>query len=105
MWGGTVATFPDERASLAPGQSVDWTEWIYPFQRTGGLTFADSTLAARSRFIRQTGELEVRICPVRELVRAHLEVLVGGRTVSRHPFSASPTVPWSQSSGCLRRSP
>lgn len=26
MWGGMVATFPDERASLAPGQSVDWTE-------------------------------------------------------------------------------
>jgi hypothetical protein len=95
MWGGTVATFPDEHASLALGQSVSWTERIYPFQRTGGLTFADSSLAAYSQLNRQTGELEVRICPARELVRAHLEVLVGERTVARHPFSASPTAPWS----------
>jgi hypothetical protein len=74
---------------------VSWTEWIYPFQRTGGLTFADSSLAAHSQFTGQTGDLEVRICPARELVRAHLEVQVGERTVARHPFSASPTAPWS----------
>ena len=95
MWGGTVATFPDARTSLAPGQSVDWTEWIYPFQRTGGLTFADSSLATRSQFTPQTGELEVRICPVRELVDANLKVMVCEQTVARHPFSASPTAPWS----------
>ncbi|HIG18234.1 MAG TPA: DUF5107 domain-containing protein [Candidatus Handelsmanbacteria bacterium] len=95
MWGGTVATFPDERGALAPGQSVDWTEWIYPFQRTGGLTYADRWLAARCRFIRQTGELDVRICPVRELVHASVEVLRGERVIATHPVSASPSAPWS----------
>ncbi|HCL27024.1 MAG TPA: hypothetical protein DIC52_01140 [Candidatus Latescibacteria bacterium] len=95
MWGGTVATFPDERATLPPGQSVDWTEWIYPFQLTGGLTYADRWLAARCRFARQTGELEVRICPVRELVHASVEVLRGERIVARHPVPASPSTPWS----------
>jgi hypothetical protein len=74
---------------------VDWTEWIYPFQLTGGLTYADRWLAARCRFARQTGELEVRIRPVRELVHASVEVLRGERIVARHPVPASPSTPWS----------
>ena len=97
MWGGTVRTFPDERAPLPAGQSVTWTEWIYPFQRTGGLTFADRSLAARCQFNPENGKLEVWISPVRRLVDAVLEVMVGGQTVARRPFAATPAAPWFQS--------
>jgi hypothetical protein len=93
MWGGTVATFPDERASLAPGRSVEWTEWIYPFQQTGGLTYANASLAARCRLDPQTGAFEVRICPARE-IHAELALRVGEQTVARRTLSASPASPW-----------
>ncbi|MCP5117702.1 MAG: DUF5107 domain-containing protein, partial [bacterium] len=47
MWGGTVKTFPHERRPLGPGESLAWTEWMYPFQQTGGLTFANEVAAVR----------------------------------------------------------
>jgi len=46
MWGGTSRMYATETRPLAPGDSVTWTEWMYPFQRTRGLTFADRDLAA-----------------------------------------------------------
>ena len=45
MWGGTSKTFPDEEHPLAPGETIEWTEWMTPFQLTGGLTTADKDFA------------------------------------------------------------
>lgn len=45
MWGGTSKLYPNERHPLEPGASVHWTEWMYPYQGTKGLTFADRDLA------------------------------------------------------------
>lgn len=45
MWGGTSRIFPDERRPLMPGTAIGWTEWMYPFQGTGGLTHATRDVA------------------------------------------------------------
>ena len=36
MWGGNVKTFPDERAPIASGGRIGWTEWIVPYHGLGG---------------------------------------------------------------------
>ncbi len=45
MWGGTSKLYPDERHPLPPGESIGWTEWMYPYQKTKGLTYADKKMA------------------------------------------------------------
>lgn len=45
MWGGTSKTYPDERHPIKPGEVIEWTEWMYPYHNTGGLTFADKNMA------------------------------------------------------------
>ena len=45
MWGGTVRTFPDERAPLASNRLTKWSEWTVPFR---GATVAAAAAAAAS---------------------------------------------------------
>lgn len=63
MWGGTSRIYPDERKPLAPGGSVRWKEWMYPYQGTGGLTFADRELAVNFKVAPQRKQAAVGICP------------------------------------------
>ncbi len=82
MWGGTSKTFPDEEHPLEPGESIEWTEWMAPFQLTGGLTTADKDFAVRFVRAASAGEdktagehgrqatgldrARLSICPARE---------------------------------------
>ena len=43
--GGTSRLFPDERRPLEPDGTIGWTEWMYPFQNIGGLTYATRDVA------------------------------------------------------------
>ena len=36
MWGGTSVLFPDETRPLPPGDSLEWTEWMYSYWGTKG---------------------------------------------------------------------
>jgi hypothetical protein len=63
MWGGTSKVFPNERRPIAPGESFEWAEWMFPFHGTGGLTFADTTLAVNFKLNRNTREAIVALCP------------------------------------------
>jgi len=63
MWGGTSKLFPDERRPLAPGESVEWIEWMFPYHGTGGLTFADTALAVNFTLNTDTRTATVSICP------------------------------------------
>jgi hypothetical protein len=42
---------------------VQWQEWIYPYQGTGGLTYADRTLAVNFRVLNAERKVVVGICP------------------------------------------
>jgi len=63
MWGGTSRLYPHERKPLAPGASVRWTEWMYPYQDTGGLTFADCDLAVNFRVDLTQKRAVLGLCP------------------------------------------
>jgi hypothetical protein len=63
MWGGTSRLYPHQRQPLGPGERVQWQEWIYPYQGTGGLTYADRTLAVNFRVLNAERKVVVGICP------------------------------------------
>ncbi len=94
MWGGTVKTFPDERQSLAPGASLAWTEWMYPFERTHGMSCATRFAAVNFTLSENHRRVKFAICPVGKLNRAVAEVRSAGRVVERLPFRASPDQPY-----------
>lgn len=87
MWGGTVKLFPHERRPLAPGASLRWSEWMYAFQRTAGLTAAND-VGALNCDLGESGEsLSVAFCPARTMRHAVVDVRVAGRTEHRSPLT------------------
>ena len=63
MWGGTSKLYPDERHPLGPGASIHWTEWMYPYQDTRGLTFANRDLAVNFKVDITKKEAMLGLCP------------------------------------------
>ena len=47
MWGGTSVLFPDETRPLPPGDSLAWTEWMYSYWGTKGMSAASQVGAIR----------------------------------------------------------
>ncbi len=100
MWGGTSKMYPDERKRLAPGDSIEWTEWMYPYQGTRGLTFADADLAVTLRTNASAGEAIVAICPsgpwrgVVELSQRPTPSAGDGEPLRRWEVTADPTSPF-----------
>jgi hypothetical protein len=65
MWGGITPGF-DKYHRLGAGESLSWTESMYPFIETKGLHFADEDFAlAFSR--EKEREVTVRLCPAGDL--------------------------------------
>ena len=99
VWGGTVKTFPDEKAPLGPRDTLSWREWIYPFHATGGIDFANAALAAK--FTSSAGTfggtvLQISICPSRELAGGSGSVSLssgGSAEIESKSFKASPAEP------------
>ena len=61
MWGGITRGF-DEYYTLNPGDSLSWTEWMYPFHQTKGLHYANRDFTVT--FTRLPNEKSVfRLCP------------------------------------------
>jgi hypothetical protein len=76
MWGGTSKLYPDERHPLRPGEAIEWTEWMFPYHRTGGLTYATEDVAIHLARERDRRKVTLGICPSRTMegVRCLLEV-------------------------------
>lgn len=104
MWGGTVRHFPNELDSLGAGSFLQWTEWIYPIQKTSGLSHANKSAAAN--LIVNSGEerAEVYICPTRNVSNAVLELQSQGRVLRREKVDMSPAAPYQGVFGVSRES-
>ncbi|MDP6607419.1 MAG: DUF5107 domain-containing protein [Dehalococcoidia bacterium] len=96
MWGGTSRTYPDERRPLGPGESVGWTEWMYPYQGTGGLTFANRDFAVTLRVSADTGRATVALCPSGAW-RGTVELWRGEAQLRRWDLEIDPTTPFAES--------
>jgi len=65
MWGGITSGF-DEYFKLEPGDSISWTEWMYPYHQTSGLHWANKDFGLT--FLKsQTNEYSIRLCPSGDL--------------------------------------
>ena len=91
----------DERRPIAPGEPHDWTEWMFPYHGTGGLTFADTTLAVNFKLDTDTHQAIVALCPtgswhgVAELFTVS-EASAESNVLRAWQIDASPTNPFYQ---------
>ena len=92
IWGGTVKHFPDETAPLPANGTISWSEWIYPFQKTKGLSIATENVALHHRSL--SHGLEVSLCPSISIISAQLKFQVDGKTIISKLFSTSPDNPY-----------
>jgi len=90
IWGGTVKHFPNELRTLESGSSIQWTEWIYPFQKTKGLTFANEHAAVNLRVTESQEEVRISVCPTRYIENAMVELRSLGEVLSREIVTVSP---------------
>lgn len=93
MWGGTSVLYPDERRPLAPGASIEWTERMYPYHGTRGLTFADTALAVNFQLDPDEDTLIVGICPS-GVWRGTVELLSADSS-AEHAEPSGPLRSWS----------
>jgi hypothetical protein len=94
MWGGTSVLYPDERHPLKPGERLTWTEWMYPFHRTGGLTCANRDVALIFRITPDRRSAIIGVCPSGPLHGSRLLVRYGERSFLDRDFpSLSPEAP------------
>ena len=88
MWGGTSVLFPDETRPLAPGASLTWTEWMYNYLETEGVSAASQVGAMHGRL--NDGMLDIALSPALEVPDAVIEVSVAGRVAIRDSVSLTP---------------
>ena len=61
MWGGITCDF-DEYYRLNPDEAISWTEWMYPYNQTKGLHYANKDFAVTFTRL-PSGEHILRLCP------------------------------------------
>jgi len=76
MWGGITQGF-NNYYSLGPGETLSWTEWMYPYLNTGGLHYADQDFAA-TFFDKENNNYEVSLCPSGDVKGLELKVISSG---------------------------
>ncbi|UCF38848.1 MAG: DUF5107 domain-containing protein [Acidobacteriota bacterium] len=101
IWGGTVKHFPNELGQLEGGAQMGWTEWIYPFHQTKGLTYANENAAIHFSRNGEDGGLTLFICPARSLQEVTVELEVRGLDLLHDTVNISPANPYRKE---LRRS-
>jgi hypothetical protein len=95
LWGGLTSTFWNY-ASLAPGDSVAWTEHWYAVSGIGGYTFANNEGAVR---LTPAGDgIEVALVTTHP-VHATVVLRQGGTEVARWQAPIGPNQPFSETSG------
>lgn len=100
MWGGTTKTYGPERSILAAGASIMWTEWMFPFQGTRGLTYADRDRAVSFTFDSRACTARIGLCPSGahqeelELLVAPTAAGAGGASRSLHRWSVDVRPDW-----------
>ena len=93
IWGGTSRLFPDERRPLRPGETIGWTEWMYPFQGTGGLTFAARDVAVCLVRNKENRRISLALVSSRILKKARCRLYAAGLVQMERNCDLSPDRP------------
>ena len=77
MWGGTVRDFTEQSLKpIAPGEVLEFREWMWPFRGTKGLTSATRDLAVMFGLSdAANAEAELAICTVRPMLNASIKII------------------------------
>lgn len=95
MWGGTSHDFSDEaRQTLAPKARRHWKEWMYAFHATGGLTYADKTVAVNLKFDREQNRIDLGIFSTEPRKNLSAELRQGDTVLFRRSLNVSPGRPF-----------
>src|SRR5207249_11723500 len=90
MWGGTSRDFSDASlGELAPGQTLQWKEWMYAFQGIRGLTYADRTAAVNFTYDSAAQKLELFFFATAP-IQAELAIQVGDEHLWSQRLNVSP---------------
>lgn len=93
MWGGTSKLYPDERRPIRPGETLAWTEWMYPFRGTGGLSYANADVAIHVERDDRGGHLVLGVDATRPFHDVCALVLAEADTLLRATFAVAPGDP------------
>jgi hypothetical protein len=106
MWGGTSKVYGDELTPLAAGATFTWSEWMFPYRQTKGLTFADRDIALNFTVDAQGNFASVGLCPS-GLWQGRIELFVASsdseeessnnpanRVIKRWSIASSPKLPF-----------
>ena len=93
IWGGTSRLFPDERRPLGPGETIGWTEWLFPFQDTGGLTLAVRDAALRLVRSKENRRIHLAIDSSRIFKKARCRLYAAGSVQMEKNCDLSPDRP------------
>ncbi len=94
IWGGVNRTFwPEDDSRLGPGESKGWTEYWYPFQRIGGLDFANREAALNLEA--QQGSLHVGLATTSH-EEGTVVLMLGPDELRREEVAVSPDSPYTR---------
>lgn len=94
MWGGTSKTYPDERHPIKPDEVIEWTEWMYPYQNTGGLTFADENIAINLFNDSKNNRTVLGLCSTGPIKNLECSVSAGDNQLFNNTINIAPDNPF-----------
>lgn len=86
MWSGATSSF-NQYATLDPGQRVDWTEYWYPINDTGGFNFANNQAALLLPGTESGAEVALAVS---SRIAGELLLFSGNKEVARWPVDLGP---------------
>ncbi len=86
MWSGATSSF-DQYATLEAGDRVDWTEYWYPINETGGFDFANKTAALRLQNTESGAEVALAVSTP---TAGELLLYAGNKEVASWPVDMDP---------------
>jgi len=96
MWGSTSKSKLEPDGRLGPGEVVEWTEWMYPYYDTGGLTYANRDVALNFLKDLERGTATLGVCPSKHFDGVHCTVISGDVLLFEGMLDLAPDQPFRQ---------
>jgi hypothetical protein len=94
IWGSTSKSKYDPEERLVPGEVVEWTEWMYPYQDTGGLSYANEDVALNFVKHLESGTATLALCPSARFDGVQCTVVSGDVLLFEDTLDLAPDQPF-----------
>ena len=93
MWGGTSKLYPDERRPILPGETIEWTEWMYAFHNTGGLSYANEDVVVCVERDKESAQVTLGIYATSVFSGVKTLMVAGADTLLDETVTVTPGAP------------